>query len=118
MIGPLLLWQRFFHLDGLSPTKLGGVSFRAVGVIWQRRASATSGRHRRFEESMPKFRHKTILVDAVQWHDDNQTWNVVRELHADSELVAFRNPDGTVSIETADGRKDAEEEGVWIVQAP
>ena len=66
---------------------------------------------------MPKFRHNEILVDAVQWHDDNQTWDAVRALHADSELVAFRNPDGTVSIETADGRKDAEE-GVWIVKHP
>ena len=46
-------------------------------------------------------------VEAVQWKDDYETWEAVRALHADSELVAFRNEDGTVSIETPYGRMAA-----------
>jgi len=66
---------------------------------------------------MPMFRRKPTLVEAVQWKDDEETWDAVRALHADSELVAFRNEDGTVSIETPDGRMAAEA-GDWIVKHP
>jgi len=66
---------------------------------------------------MPMFRTKPTLVEAVQWNDDDETWDAVRALHADSELVAFRNEDGTVSIETPDGRIDAEAKD-WIAKYP
>ena len=66
---------------------------------------------------MPMFRRKPTLVEAVQWKDDEETWDAVRALHADSELVAFRNEEGTVSIETPDGRMAAEV-GDWIVKHP
>ena len=66
---------------------------------------------------MPMFRRKPTLVEAVQWKDDDETWEAVRALHADSELVAFRNEDGTVSIETPDGRMAAEADD-WIVKHP
>jgi hypothetical protein len=66
---------------------------------------------------MPMFRRKPTLVEAVQWKDDDETWEAVRALHADSELVAFRNDDGTVSIETPDGRMAAEADD-WIVKHP
>lgn len=38
-------------------------------------------------------------------------------LHADSELVAFRESDGTVSVETPDGRRVAARVGDWIVKS-
>ena len=66
---------------------------------------------------MPMFRRKPTLVEAVQWKDDDETWDAVRALHADSELVAFRNEDGRVSIETPDGRMAAEADD-WIVKHP
>lgn len=66
---------------------------------------------------MPMFRTKPTLVEAVQWNDNDETWDAVRALHADSELVAFRNEDGTVSIETPDGRIDAEAKD-WIAKYP
>ena len=37
-------------------------------------------------------------------------------LHADSELVAFRESNGTVSVETPDGRVAAKV-GDWIVRS-
>jgi hypothetical protein len=52
----------------------------------------------------------------VQWTGDDQAWAAIRVLHADSELVAFREDDGTVSIETAGGRVAAQL-GDWIIKA-
>jgi hypothetical protein len=46
---------------------------------------------------------------------DNQAWAAICALHADSELVAFREDDGTVSIETTGGRVAAEL-GDWIIK--
>jgi hypothetical protein len=67
---------------------------------------------------MPTFRRKTIVVQAVEWKNDDPSWAAVRELHAESELVAFWNKeDGTVSIETPDGRLDAKP-GTWVVKHP
>jgi hypothetical protein len=57
---------------------------------------------------MPVFRRKSIVIEAVQWTGDDQAWSAICALHADSELVAFREDDGTVSIETAGGRVAAQ----------
>jgi hypothetical protein len=57
---------------------------------------------------MPMFRRKPSLVEAVQWTGDDQGWAAICALHADSELVAFREDDGSVSIETIGGRVAAQ----------
>jgi hypothetical protein len=64
---------------------------------------------------MPIFRRKPSLVEAVQWTGDDQAWAAICVLHDDSELVAFREGDGTVSIETAGGRVAAQP-GDWIIK--
>jgi hypothetical protein len=65
---------------------------------------------------MPKFHRRAAIAEAVQWTGDDQAWNAICALHADSELVAFRERDGTVSIETEGGRVVAQP-GDWIVKA-
>lgn len=65
---------------------------------------------------MPMFRTKPRLVEAVQWTGDDQAWAAICALHADSELVAFREDDGSVSIETTGGRVAAQL-GDWIIKA-
>jgi hypothetical protein len=52
---------------------------------------------------MPMFRRRPRLVEAVQWTGGDQAWAAICALHADSEL-AFREDDGSVSIETIGGR--------------
>ena len=42
-------------------------------------------------------------------------WAAICALHADSELVAFREDDGSVSIETIGGRVKAQP-GNWIIK--
>ena len=64
---------------------------------------------------MPMFRRKPSLVDAVQRTGDDQAWADICALHADSELVAFREDDGLVSIETIGGRVAAQP-GDWIIK--
>jgi hypothetical protein len=46
----------------------------------------------------------SLQIEAVQWTGDDQAWAAICALHADSELVAFREEDGSVSIETIGGR--------------
>ena len=53
---------------------------------------------------MLRFRPKPVIVEAVQWTGDDALWEAVRALHADSELVAFREGERTVSIEVTGGR--------------
>jgi hypothetical protein len=65
---------------------------------------------------MPMFRRKPAIVEAVQWTGDDQAWQAICALCADSELVAFREHDGTVSIETTGGRVAAQP-GDWIIKA-
>jgi hypothetical protein len=65
---------------------------------------------------MPTFCRMATLVEAVQWNGDDEAWSAVCALHADSELVAFNENDGTVSIETTGGRVTAQL-GDWIVKA-
>jgi hypothetical protein len=64
---------------------------------------------------MPTFRRKPSLVEAVQWTGDDQAWAAICALHADSELVAFWQDDGSVSIETI-GRRVAAQLGDWIIK--
>ena len=64
---------------------------------------------------MPMFRRKPTLVEAVQWTGDDKAWWAVCVLHADSEFVAFREDDETVSIETTGGRVTAQL-GDWIIK--
>jgi hypothetical protein len=56
-------------------------------------------------------------MPAVQWKNDNETWAAICDLHADSELVAFRESNGTVSVETPDGRRVSAKVGDWIVRS-
>jgi hypothetical protein len=42
-------------------------------------------------------------LGRVQWTGDDAPWEAICALHADSELVAFRESDGTVSVETRTG---------------
>jgi hypothetical protein len=58
---------------------------------------------------MLRFRTKPVIVEAVQWTGDDQAWVAICALHADSELVAFREDDGSVSVETI-GRRVADYE--------
>jgi hypothetical protein len=64
---------------------------------------------------MPLFRTKPRLFEAVQWAGDDQAWAAICALHADSELVAFREHDGSVSIESIGGRVAAQP-GDWIIK--
>jgi hypothetical protein len=64
---------------------------------------------------MPMFRKGAAVLEAVQWANDDQAWESVCALHADSELVAFKEDDGTVSIETTGGRVAAQP-GDWIIK--
>jgi hypothetical protein len=64
---------------------------------------------------MPMFRRKPSLVEAVQWTGDDAAWAAICDLHANSELVAFREDDGTVSIETTGGRVAAQS-GDWVIK--
>ena len=52
----------------------------------------------------------------VQWTGDDNAWKAICEMHAESELVAFRESNGTISVETPDGRRVAARVGDWIVQ--
>ena len=51
---------------------------------------------------------KPASSKPVQCTGDDQAWTAICALHADSELVAFREDDGTVSIETTGGRVAAQ----------
>jgi hypothetical protein len=53
----------------------------------------------------------------VQWTGEDKAWEAICALHADSELVAFRESNGTVSVETPDGRWVAARIGDWIVRS-
>ena len=64
---------------------------------------------------MLRFRPKPVIVEAVQWTGDDQAWAAICALHADSELVAFREDDGSVSVETI-GRRVAAQPGDWIIK--
>jgi hypothetical protein len=64
---------------------------------------------------MPTFLRKPANVQAMQWTGDDAAWEAARALHADSEVVAFREDDGTVSIETTGGRVYAQT-GDWIIK--
>lgn len=64
---------------------------------------------------MPMFHCKPIVIEAGQWTGDDQAWSAICALQADSELVAFREDDGTVSIETTGGRVAAQL-GDWIIK--
>lgn len=64
---------------------------------------------------MSMFRRKPVIVEAVQWTGDHQAWAAICVLHADSELVALREDDGRVSIETTGGRVAAQP-GDWIIK--
>ena len=55
-------------------------------------------------------------LGRVQWTGDDAAWEAICALHADSELVAFRENNGTVSVETPDGRRVAAKVGDWIVR--
>ena len=46
-------------------------------------------------------------LGRVQWTGDDAAWEAICALHADSELVAFRESNGTVSVETPDGGRVA-----------
>ncbi|WP_218037688.1 hypothetical protein, partial [Reyranella soli] len=63
-----------------------------------------------------KFRGSRML-GKVQWTGDDEAWEAICALHADSELVAFRESNGTVSVETPDGRRVAAQVGDWIVRS-
>ncbi|GEP61883.1 hypothetical protein [Reyranella soli] len=43
----------------------------------------------------------------VQWTVDDKAWEALCALHADSELVAFRESNRKVSVETLDGKRTA-----------
>ncbi|GEP60257.1 hypothetical protein RSO01_74230 [Reyranella soli] len=53
----------------------------------------------------------------MQWTGEDAAWGGNCALHADSELVAFRESNGTVSVETPDGRRVAAKVGDWIVRS-
>ena len=53
----------------------------------------------------------------VQWTGDDKAWQDICALHSDSELVAFRGSNRTVSVETPDGRRVAAKVGDWIVRS-
>lgn len=59
----------------------------------------------------------TTIARAVQWTGSDDAWSAICDLHADSELVAFREADGTVTIETAGGDRIAAQRGDWIIKA-
>jgi hypothetical protein len=52
----------------------------------------------------------------VQWTGEEKAWEAICDLHADSDLVAFRESNGTVSIETSDGRRVSARVGDWVVK--
>ena len=56
-------------------------------------------------------------VGRVQWTGEDKAWQAICDLHADSELVAFRESDGTVTVEAPDGRRVAAKVGDWIVKS-
>jgi len=58
---------------------------------------------------------KPASSKPVQCTGDDQAWTAICALHADSELVAFREDDGTVSIETTGGRVAAQPVD-WIIK--
>jgi hypothetical protein len=64
---------------------------------------------------MPTFHCKPFVIEAVQWTGEDQAWTAICSLHADSELVAFREDGGTVSIETTGGRVTAQP-GDWMIK--
>jgi hypothetical protein len=66
--------------------------------------------------SVPTFRRKRILVEAVQQNNDDQSWDAVCTLHVNSKLVAFGTDDGTVPIETPNGRVAAGA-GDWTLKS-
>ena len=55
-------------------------------------------------------------LGRVQLTGDDTAWEAICALHADSELVAFRESNGTVSVETPDRRRVAAKVEDWIVR--
>ena len=51
---------------------------------------------------------------AVRWEGTDASWSAVVELHDGLEVVAFRNDDGTLDVETARGREQVPV-GWWLV---
>src|SRR5215216_6077414 len=94
------------HLIDLSRSSRGDAA---------RWTSPSAHKEVRGAPTVPMFRRKPSLVEAVQWTGDDQAWVAICALHADSELVAFREDDGTVSIETTGGRAAAQR-GDWIIK--
>ena len=65
---------------------------------------------------MTKFRKKPVVIEAVIWQPDQECWeNELGALYAGSESVAFWNVDGTLGIETLEGRMTAQP-GDYIIK--
>ncbi|WP_170303636.1 hypothetical protein [Reyranella soli] len=87
---------------------------KAIAIGGYRTSSEQSDKWRcpamiKGSRSVPKF-------GKVQWTGDDTAWEAICDLHADSELVAFRESNDTVSIETPDGWRVAAKVGDWIVR--
>ena len=52
---------------------------------------------------------------AIRWQGTDASWHAVVELHHDLEEVVFRNDDGTLDVETANGREPVPI-GWWLVR--
>ena len=55
-------------------------------------------------------------LSRVQWTGADTAREAICALHPDSELVAFRESNGTVSVETPDRRRVAAKVEDWIVR--
>ena len=58
-----------------------------------------------------------LTFGRVRWSGEDQAWKAICAMHADSEFVAFRESNGTVSVETPDGRRVPAKVGDWIVKS-
>lgn len=54
--------------------------------------------------------------DTVRWMNTPESWDQVRTLYHDLETVAFRQDDGTLSVETKDGRRVTVPIGHWLLR--
>jgi hypothetical protein len=66
---------------------------------------------------MPKYRPKAIVIEACQWLATEESWQDMLALWEGSELLSFRNLDGTLSVPIYGGpevRKAALSD--WIIR--
>lgn len=64
---------------------------------------------------MPKFRKKPVVIEAIKWDGEEDTFDVVLEWGAENEDRTFAQSEGSLYIATLEGEMRADK-GDWIIR--